>query len=91
MDNTRQIQKAEEAARRRNYDFAVQLYQQILELEADQGEARAGLRRALKARHEAKKGGKFMKLMKGAGPLTMAKGLAKEAARRRGDPLRTAG
>ena len=77
MDYSKHIQKAEEAARRRNYDFAVQLYQQILELEADQGEARAGLRRALKARHEAKKGGKFMKLMKGAGPLTMAKGLAK--------------
>ncbi|MFT5731812.1 MAG: tetratricopeptide (TPR) repeat protein [Planctomycetota bacterium] len=77
MDYSKHIQKAEEAARRRNYDFAVQLYQQILELEADQGEARAGLRRALKARHEAKKSGKFMKLMKGAGPLTMAKGLAK--------------
>ncbi len=26
------IQKAEEAARRRNYDFAVQLYQQILRI-----------------------------------------------------------
>ncbi|WP_419190671.1 tetratricopeptide repeat protein [Saltatorellus ferox] len=77
MDYSKHIQKAEEAARRRNYDFAVQLYQQILELEADQGEARAGLRRALKAREETKKGGKFMKMMKGAGPLTIAKGLAK--------------
>ena len=77
VDYSKHIQKAEEAAKRRNYDFAVQLYQQILELDADQGEARAGLRRALKSRHEAKKGGKFMKLMKGAGPLTMAKGLAK--------------
>ena len=53
VDFTKQIQKAEEAARRRNYDFAVELYQQILEIDPDQGEARAGLRQALRRRHEA--------------------------------------
>ncbi|MEM9803115.1 MAG: hypothetical protein AAGA20_22540, partial [Planctomycetota bacterium] len=75
MDYTKHIQKAEEAARRRNYDFAVQLYQQILEIDADVGEARSGLRRALKARSETKKGGgKLLKLVKGAGPLTAARG-----------------
>ena len=43
VDYSKHIQKAEEAARRRNYDFAIELYQQILEIDADIGEARAGL------------------------------------------------
>ncbi len=77
MDYTKHIQKADEAARRRNYDFAVQLYQQILEIDPDVGEARAGLRAALKARAEAKKGGRLMKLVKGASTLNVARGLAK--------------
>ncbi len=77
MDYSKHIQKAEEAARRRNYDFAVQLYTQILDIDADVGEARAGLRRALKARSELKKGGKLFKKVLGAGPLAVAKGLSK--------------
>lgn len=77
MDYSKHIQKAEEAVKRRNYDFAVQLYQQILEIEPDQGDARRGLRQALKAREGVKKGGRLLKLVKGAGPLTMARGLAK--------------
>ncbi|MCP3920507.1 MAG: tetratricopeptide repeat protein [bacterium] len=77
MDYSKHIQKAEEAARRKNYDFAVQLFQQLLEIDPDVGEARAGLRRVLKRRHEAKKGGKLFKMIKGATPLAMAKTLAK--------------
>ncbi len=77
VDYSKHIQKAEEAARRRNYDFAIELYQQILEIDADIGEARSGLRSALKARHDTKKSGRFMKLVKGASSLTAAKGLAK--------------
>ena len=77
MDYSKHIAKAEEAARRRNYDFAVQLYQQILDIDPDVGDARSGLRSALKARAETKKSGKLFKLVKGAGPLAMAKGLAK--------------
>lgn len=77
MDFSKHIQKAEEAARRRNYDFAVELYQQLLELEPDQGEARAGLRRALKLRQEKKKGGKFLRALSGAGPLAVAKTMRK--------------
>ena len=52
LDFSKQIQKAEEAFRRRNYDFAVELYRQLLDLEPDLGEARAGLRRALRKRFE---------------------------------------
>ena len=77
MDFSKHIQKAEEAERRRNYDFAVQLYQQLLEIDLDQGEARAGLRRVLKKRHEAKRGGKMLGRLMGAGPLAAAKTMAK--------------
>ena len=77
MDFSKHIQKAEEALRRRNYDFAIQLYQQLVEIDANQGEARGGLRRALKLRHEAKGGGRLMRMLKGATPLAMAKTLAK--------------
>ena len=77
MDYSKHIQKADEAARRRNYDFAVELLQQLLEIDPDVGEARAKLRRALKARHEAKKGGKLLRMMKGAAPLAAARTLAK--------------
>ncbi len=77
VDYTKHIQKAEEAARRRNYDFAIQLFQQLLEIDPDVGEARAGLRRALKARHEKKKSSKFLGMIKGAAPLAAAKTLAK--------------
>ncbi|MFT4540953.1 MAG: tetratricopeptide (TPR) repeat protein [Planctomycetota bacterium] len=77
MDFSKHIQKAEEAERRRNFDFAVQLYQQLLEIDLNQGEARAGLRRVLKKRHEAKRGGKFFSKLKGAGPLAAGKTMAK--------------
>lgn len=77
LDFSKHIQKAEEAMRRRNYDFAVELYQQLLEIDPDQGEARGGLRRALKARFQKKKPGKFFRAIGGAGPLAMAKTLRK--------------
>lgn len=77
VDYSKHIQKAEEAARRRNYDFAVQLYQQLLDIDPDVGEARAGLRRALLKRHEQKRGGKLFGKLKGAGPLAVAKGMVK--------------
>jgi tetratricopeptide (TPR) repeat protein len=77
MDFSKQIQKAEEAARRRNYDFAVKLYQQLLAIDADQAEARAGLRRVLKRRHEQKKGGGLLRAISGAGPLALARTLRK--------------
>ncbi|MCB9914727.1 MAG: tetratricopeptide repeat protein [Planctomycetes bacterium] len=77
MDYAKHIQKAEEAARRKNYDFAVELYQQLLELDADQGDARAGLRRVLKLRHEAKKGSRLLRALSGAGPLAVAKTMRK--------------
>jgi tetratricopeptide (TPR) repeat protein len=77
VDFSKHIQKAEEAMRRRNYDFVVELYQQLLEIDPDQGEARAGLRQALKKRFEQRKGGRLFRTLSGAGPLAMAKTLRK--------------
>ena len=78
MDYSKQLQKAEEAVRRRNFDFAIELYRQILEIEPDQGEARSGLRQALRKRHEGKKGGsRLLSAIGGAAPLAMAKTLRK--------------
>ena len=77
VDYSKHIQKAEEATRRRNYDFAIELYQQLLEIEPDQGDARAGLRKALKLRAEQKKGGKLFAKIGGAGPLAAAKTMVK--------------
>lgn len=79
MDFSKQIQKAEEALRRRNHDYAVELYRQLVELDPDQGEARSGLRRALRKRFE-QEGGKGLKLLRvvsGALPLSKAKALQK--------------
>jgi len=78
VDFSKQLQKAEEAVRRRNFDFAIELYKQLLEIEPDQGEARAGLRQALKKRHDQKKGGsRLLSAIGGAGPLAMAKAMRK--------------
>ncbi|MDF1839370.1 MAG: tetratricopeptide repeat protein, partial [Planctomycetota bacterium] len=78
MDFQKHIQKAEEALRRRNYDFAIELYRQLIELDPNLGDARGGLRRALLDKQVAgkKKSGMFGKL-KGAGPLAAAKGFMK--------------
>jgi len=77
VDFSKHIEKAEEAMRRRNYDYAVEVYHQLLEIDPDQGEARAGLRRALKKRFEAKKGSRFLRAIGGAMPLASAKALRK--------------
>jgi len=78
VDFTKQLQKADEALRRRNPDFAIELYRQLLDIAPDLGEARAGLRSALKARQALKGGGsKLFRALVGAGPLVAAKGLAK--------------
>src|SRR5688572_29465512 len=78
VDFSKHLQKAEEAMRRRNYDFAVEVYLQLLEIDPDLGEARAGLRQAYRKRSEAKQGGsKLLRAIGGAGPLAMAKTLRK--------------
>ncbi len=77
MDFSKHLAKAEEAERRRNYDFAIELYRQLLDLDADLADARAGLRRALAKRFESKGGGKLLRAIGGAVPLGKAKALIK--------------
>ncbi len=77
MDFSKQLQKAEEAVRRRNFDFAIDLYRQLLDIDPDQGDARGGLRQALKKKHEAKKGSRLLGAIGGAAPLAMAKAMRK--------------
>jgi tetratricopeptide (TPR) repeat protein len=78
VDYSKHLQKADEALKKRNWDFAIEVYQSLLDMEPDLGEARAGLRVALRRRHEQKGGGmKLFKAIAGAGPLAVAKGLAK--------------
>ena len=77
MDFSKHIQKAEEALRRRNFDFAIELFRQLVDLDPDLGEARAGLRQALKKRQETKKGGRFLRVVSGALPLSRAKAMGK--------------
>mgnify|MGYP000698510131 CR=1 FL=1 len=76
MDFSKQLNKAEEAMRRRNYDFAAELYRQLVDIEPDLGPARAGLRQAQKKRAERKKRGLFGKAA-GSVPLGRAKTMAK--------------
>ncbi len=78
MDYSKHLQKAEDALRQRRWDFAIEVYQQLLEMDPNLGEARGGLRKALRKRHEQGGGGpKLFKALTGAGPLAVAKGLAK--------------
>lgn len=77
MDFSKQLLKAEEAMKRRNWDFAVDLYRQLLEIEPDLGEARSGLRQALKKRAEAGAGSKLLRALGGALPLSKARALEK--------------
>ncbi len=77
LDFSKHIQKAEEALRRRNLDFAVELYRQLVDLDPDHGEARSGLRRALRKRFETQKAGRLLRAVSGALPLSRAKALAK--------------
>lgn len=77
MDFSKHLAKAQEALRRRHWDFAVDLYRQLLDLSPDLGEARAGLREALRRRHEAKPAGLFSRALGGAVPLGKAHTLAK--------------
>lgn len=76
MDFSKQLNKAEEAMRRRNYDFAAELYRQLVDIEPDLGPARAGLRQAQRKRAERKKRGLFGKAA-GSVPLGRAKAMAK--------------
>ena len=47
VDLTKYLEQAADAAKRRNYAMAVKIYGQVLAIQPDFGEARAGLRKVL--------------------------------------------
>ena len=54
MDLKKHLQNAEDAIKRRNWPHAIKVYRQLLAIQPDNGEARAGLRRALFRKAEQK-------------------------------------
>ena len=73
MDLSKHLEKAREAVKRKNYAFAVNLYGQLLGLQPDNADARAGLRDALFRKAAAKKPSKFFALLGGGVHLITAK------------------
>ncbi len=65
MDVNKHIEKAEEAMKRRNYDFAINLFQQLLTIDPDNERARTGHYEAARKAWDMKNAGKKGK--KGAG------------------------
>ncbi len=55
MDVAKHLEKAEEAVKKKNFDYAIELFHQVLQLKPDHGEARRALRQALVRRAEYKK------------------------------------
>jgi tetratricopeptide (TPR) repeat protein len=77
VDFSKHLQKADEAMRRRQWDFAIEVYQQLLNLDADLADARSGMRRAQKRKFEEQKSSKLFRAALGAVPLGAAKTLLK--------------
>jgi tetratricopeptide (TPR) repeat protein len=68
MDTTRHLEKAEEALRRRNFDFAIALYRQLLGIRPDDGAARRGLWKAIRLRREHRPASRWIGRLSGAAP-----------------------
>lgn len=65
MDLSKHLETAADAAKRRNYPYAVKLYGQILSLQPDNADARAGLHGALFKKAEAKPPSKLFAILGG--------------------------
>jgi tetratricopeptide (TPR) repeat protein len=72
MDLSKHLEAAEEAVRRRNYAYAINLYHQLLDLKPDDGDARRGLRKALAKKFEGKKVSPVIGVLSGLLPLLTA-------------------
>ena len=73
MDLSKHLEKAEDAAKRRNYALAVKIYGQLLGLQPDFGPARAGLHRVRFKKAGAKPPSKVFALLGGGIHLLTAK------------------
>jgi tetratricopeptide (TPR) repeat protein len=66
MDVSKHLEKAAEAVKKKNFDYAIELYSQVLQLKPDHGEARRELRHTLVRRAEYKKIPKAIATLQGA-------------------------
>lgn len=66
MDVSKHLEKAAEAAKKKNFDYAIELLSQVLQLKPDHGEARRELRHTLVRRAEYKKIPKAIAALQGA-------------------------
>ncbi|MFN0205651.1 MAG: tetratricopeptide repeat protein [Planctomycetota bacterium] len=75
MDLTKHLEKAEDAVRRRNFDYGIDLYRQLLSVSPGDYNARAGLHRAYYRKSEAKPGSAWIAKVQGGPSLALAKTL----------------
>ena len=69
MDLSKHLENAAEAVKRRAFPMAIKIYAQVLQIQPDYGEARAGLRRALFAKAAQKPPSKLTAMIAGGLPL----------------------
>ncbi|MBM4060380.1 MAG: tetratricopeptide repeat protein [Planctomycetes bacterium] len=72
MDLSKHLENAADAVRRRNLPLAIKIYGQVLQLQPDYGEARAGLRAALFAKVAQRPASKLTALLVGGVHLLVA-------------------
>lgn len=72
MDLKKHLETAADAVRRRNYPYAIKVYGQLLEIQPDSGEARAGLREALFRKVEQKPASRGLAYVVGGPSLLLA-------------------
>ena len=65
MDISKHLERAGEAVRKKNFDFAITLYNQALAIKPDNREARLGLLRAAARDFEFKRTPKVLRLIQG--------------------------
>lgn len=73
MDLSKHLDKAEDAVRRRNFDFGIDLYRQLLSVDPANFQARLGLHRAYFRRQEAKPTPSWSAKLQGGPSLAIAK------------------
>ncbi|MCA8973598.1 MAG: tetratricopeptide repeat protein [Planctomycetes bacterium] len=73
MDLSKHLENAKEATKRRNFPLAIKIYGQVLQLQPDYGEARAGLRTALFEKAKLKPPSKVTAILFGGINLLMAR------------------
>ncbi|HYC77299.1 MAG TPA: tetratricopeptide repeat protein [Planctomycetota bacterium] len=68
VDVSKYLERADNEAKRKNFDGAMTLYEEILRIDPDSGEARRGIRRAALKKHEKSYPSAFLRAILNLGP-----------------------